>query len=197
LGDSPDEFWPAEERTFPAPLMIGVVADTHVYPHGRRRLPVEVVHLFQRFDVGLILHCGDINTVDVLAELGEVAPVLAVVGNNDDAYLRQILPMQVRFSVGESTFALLHGHLGATARATARQLAGGVDCVVYGHSHIPKIELEDGTILFNPGSATDRRWQEHFGVGLIHVADGQIEPELVLYRDPRDLRNVQPAENDR
>jgi putative phosphoesterase len=197
LGDSPDEFWPAEERTFPAPLMIGVVADTHVYPHARRRLPVEVVHLFLRFDVGLILHCGDINTVDVLAELGEVAPVLAVVGNNDDAYLRQILPMQVRFSVGESTFALLHGHLGATARATARQLAGGVDCVVYGHSHIPKIELEDGTILFNPGSATDRRWQEHFGVGLIHVADGQIEPELVLYRDPRDLRNVQPAENDR
>ncbi|HET8523225.1 MAG TPA: metallophosphoesterase [Thermomicrobiales bacterium] len=193
MGDSFDGFWPSEERAFPAPLTIGVVADTHIYPHGRRRLPVEIIHLFQRFDVGLILHCGDINTVEVLAELGAVAPVLAVVGNNDDTYLRQILPMQVRFTVGRSTFALLHGHLGTTARASARQLIGEVDCVVYGHSHIPKIEQEDGTILFNPGSATDRRWQELFGVGLIHVTDGQIEPELVLYRDPRDLRNVRPG----
>ncbi|HET8523224.1 MAG TPA: hypothetical protein VFL82_08320 [Thermomicrobiales bacterium] len=41
-------------------------------------------------------------------------------------------------------------------------------------------------------SLTDRRWQEHFGVGLIHVTDEGIVPELVLYRDPRDLRNVIP-----
>jgi putative phosphoesterase len=193
LSASSDGFWPTEERAFSAPLSIGVIADTHIYPHGRRRLPIEVVQLFRRFAVGLILHCGDINMADVLAELAEVSPVIAVVGNNDDAYLRQILPMQVRFTVGQSTFALLHGHLGTTARATARQLVGEVDCVVYGHSHIPKIEQEDGTILFNPGSATDRRWQEHFGIGLIHVTDGRIEPELVLYNDPRDLRNVRPT----
>ena len=50
--------------------------------------------------------------------------------------------------------------------------------------------VADGTILFNPGSATDRRWRPHFGVGLIHVTDAKIDPELVLYTDPRDLRNV-------
>ena len=54
------------------------------------------------------------------------------------------------------------------------------------------IEKVDETILFNPGSATDRRWQEHFGVGLIHVAEGRLEPELVLFADPRDLRRINP-----
>ncbi len=31
-----------------------------------------------------------------------------------------------------------------------------------------------------------------FGVGLIPVSDERIDPELVLYADPRHLRNVKP-----
>jgi hypothetical protein len=57
---------------------------------------------------------------------------------------------------------------------------------------VPLIERERGTILFNPGSATDRRWNEHFGLGLITVTESKIAPELVLYSDPRHLVNVQP-----
>jgi uncharacterized protein len=177
-------------RTFSQPLTIGVVSDTHVYSYGTRKLPEEVLDLFRRFSVGLILHAGDVNIPRVLDELGSVAPVLAVQGNNDDQTLVRVLPLTVRFKVGKFTFALLHGHLGQTARAEAKKLAGSVECIVYGHSHIPMIEQEDGSILFNPGSATDRRWQEHFGVGLIHVSDEQITPELVLYKDPRHLENV-------
>jgi uncharacterized protein len=169
------------------------VADTHINRRGVRRLPAEVVDLFRRFEVGLILHAGDVNTASVLAELATVAPVLAVTGNNDDAELRELVPETVRFTVGRFRVAMLHGHGGPTARTEARRRFGGeVDLVVYGHSHIPLIEQESGTILFNPGSATDRRWGEHFGVGLIRVTNERIEPELVLYRDPRHLRNVKP-----
>ena len=187
-----DELFPTtEEREFAAPLTIGVVADTHVYRHGARRLPAEVPDLFGRFGVALILHAGDVSTASVLRELGGIAPVLAVVGNNDDGELRAVLPEAVEFAVGRLRFALLHGHGGRSARAeAARRYAGRSDCVVYGHSHIPKMEVVDGTILFNPGSASDRRWQDHFGVGLIHVSADRIEPELVLYDDPRHLGNV-------
>ena len=109
----------------------------------------------------------------------------------EDDDLGLVLPESVRFDVGRFRFALLHGHGGRSARSEAkRRFAGRVDCVVYGHSHIPKIELEDGTIFFNPGSATERRWHAHFGVGLIHVTPEKIEPELVLYDDARHLRNV-------
>lgn len=194
---SPNEYRPTARRQFEIPLTIGVVADTHVYAHGARRLPSEIPELFARVGVGLILHAGDVSTAKVLAELGGVAPVLAVAGNNEDADLEAVLPGSVRFDVGRFTFVLLHGHGGRSARSEAlRRFAGRVDCVVYGHSHIPKIELDAGTILFNPGSATDRRWQQHFGVGLIHVTPEKITPELVLYNDPRHLRNVAQAMGD-
>jgi putative phosphoesterase len=174
-------------------LTIGVISDTHIYPHGRRRLPPETVDLFTRFHCGLILHAGDVNTPRVLEALAEVAPVLAVTGNNDDAAMHEIAPDELTFTAGRYRVALLHGHGGSSARLHARaRFAGRADLIVYGHSHIPLIEQEQGSILFNPGSATDRRWQEHFGVGLITLTDERILPELVLYSDPRDLRNVTP-----
>ena len=188
-------FRPSRRRRFDAPLTIGVVSDTHVNPRGARRLPTEVVDLFTRFEAGLVLHAGDVNTASVLAQLAIVAPVLAVTGNNDDAELRELIPESVQFQVDRFRFAMLHGHGGQSARSEARRrFAGQVDCVVYGHSHIPLIEREGNTILFNPGSATDRRWGDHFGVGLIRVTEGGIEPELVLYQDPRHLSNVKPGE---
>jgi uncharacterized protein len=192
LAASDNRIQITNERAFSPPLTIGVISDTHIYSYGSRRLPDEVLDLFRRFSVGLILHAGDINNAHVIDLLSAVAPVLAVKGNNDDEVLSKLLPLTVFFTLGSRRFALLHGHLGRTARSEAAKLASKADCVVYGHSHIPKIEQVDGSILFNPGSATDRRWQEHFGVGLIHITDEKITPELVLYHDPRHLVNVKP-----
>lgn len=175
------------------PLTIGVLADTHIFPGSRRRLSPEVLDLFRRAGVGLILHAGDINDQMVLDELAMVAPVLAVVGNNDSDDLASRLPERIEFSVGRFRFLLVHGHQGKTARTVARKFAGRVDCVVYGHSHIPKIEVHNGTTLFNPGSPTDRRWQPHFGVGLIRVEAERCRPELVLFANPADLRTVDAA----
>lgn len=188
-----DEFRLTLERRFKTPLTIGVISDTHFFPGGRRRLPPEINDLFQRFGCGLILHAGDCNTPDILAKLAESAPVLAVTGNNDIDAMREIAPAELTFEVGRFRVAMLHGHGGVSARSEARlRFAGKADLVVYGHSHIPMIEQEQGSILFNPGSATDRRWQEHFGIGLITMTDEKISPELVLYNDPRDLKNVKP-----
>lgn len=182
----PDDF----PETLAAPLTIGVIADTHILPRGARRIDPEILRVFERFGVDLLLHAGDIATGRVLDTLNEVAPVIAVQGNADDSELLTRLPLEHHFTVGAHRFVLLHGHGGRTARTAARRFAGDVDCVVYGHSHIPKMELEAGTLLYNPGSATDRRWQPHFGVGIIKVSDAGIAPELILYLDPRHLANV-------
>jgi uncharacterized protein len=191
LDDPP--FAPTDQRRFAAPLTIGVLGDTHVNPRGQRRLPEELPDLFRRFRVGLMLHTGDVNTASVLAELSTIAPLLAVVGNNDDRELRALLPDSLEFEVGFFRFGLTHGLGRGTARQEVRRLyAGKVACAVYGHSHIPLIERENETILFNPGSPTDRRWGPHFGLGLIHVTAEKIDPELVLFTDPRHLANVRP-----
>lgn len=186
-------FRPIRERAFPAPLTIGVISDTHIYARGARRLSPDVSDLFIRFSVGLILHAGDVNSAGVLLTLTEIAPVLAVFGNNDEPSLLDVLPGSIEFTVGPHRFGLVHGHGGQSARSEVKRIfAGRVDCAVYGHSHVPMIEREAGTILFNPGSATDRRWTPHFGVGLIVVTDELITPDLVLWSDPRHLRSITP-----
>lgn len=177
----------------PAPLTIGVISDTHVYTSGHRQVPQEVYDLFRRFRVGLVLHGGDINVQEVLDDLSMVAPVIAVRGNNDEVVLQERLPDEAYFRVGKFRFGLLHGHLGPSARVTARTaLAGRVDVGVYGHSHIPASEEVDGTILFNPGSATERRAQPHFGIGIIRVTDQRVTPELILFDAGAHLVNVKP-----
>ena len=179
------------QRAFDAPLRIGVVADTHIFAGGRREMHPAILRLFRRAGVGLMVHLGDANTRAVLEELAAIAPLIAVSGNNDDDELQVLLPQTTRFRVGRFTFAVLHGHGGRSARDEAvRRWAGKVDCVLFGHSHKPLLEQVRGTTLFNPGSATERRWHPHFGVGLVTVEADRLVPELIVYADPRHLENV-------
>jgi putative phosphoesterase len=179
------------QRRFEDPLTIGVISDTHIYTGSRRVIPPGVIRLFERAGIDLLVHLGDANSRLVLEELAGLAPLIAVPGNNDDPELHYMLPETTRFTVGERTFGVLHGHGGRSAKQEAiRRFVGKVDLVLFGHSHMPLIERVDDTILFNPGSATDRRWHEHFGVGLIRVEDGRIEPDLILYQHGDHLDNI-------
>ncbi|MBA2247925.1 MAG: metallophosphoesterase [Chloroflexia bacterium] len=178
-------------RQFDPPARIGVIADTHIYPRSRRQIPDPVIDLFQRARIDLIVHLGDVTTRPVLEDLAHIAPLIAVHGNNDDDELAAILPRTTKFMVGTHRFGVVHGHGGRSARQVAREtFTGKVDCVLFGHSHQPLIDRAGDLILFNPGSATDRRWHDHFGVGIIDVTAEGIEPELILYASPDHLANI-------
>ncbi|HVL24963.1 MAG TPA: metallophosphoesterase family protein [Thermomicrobiales bacterium] len=179
------------QRVFDPPLTIGVISDTHIYTGSRRQLHPALLRFFRRAEVGLMVHLGDANSRGVLEEIAELAPLIAVPGNNDDEDLQVILPQTTRFSVGRFTFGVIHGHGGRSARDEAiRRWAGKVDCVLFGHSHKPLLEQVNGSVLFNPGSATERRWHPHFGVGLITVTEERFTPDLVVFTNPEHLDNV-------
>ena len=181
-------------RRFSDPCRFGVIADTHIYANSRRVIPDGVKRLFERAGVSFLVHLGDANTRMVLEELAELAPLIAVPGNNDDPELHYMLPETTRFWVGERAFGVLHGHGGKTGKSEAmRRFGGKVDCVLFGHSHQPLIEQAGDMLMFNPGSATDRRWAEHFGVGIVTVQDGVIEPELMLFLVGDHLDNIEIA----
>ena len=172
---------PIEETRLilPAPQKFGVLSDTHG-DAGRRGEDLDyVADFFRRARVDLILHAGDVGQRSVLDALGEVAPVVAVRGNADPLDLIESLPDRARIDVGSRSVLLLHGHHGKTALVAAKTAVNaGVDLIVFGHSHKPWISREGKTILFNPGSPTERRWHPHFGIGLIEVGDDAIDPEL-------------------
>ena len=57
--------------------------------------------------------------------------------------------------------------------------------VVFGHSHIPW--LEDGVLLLNPGSPTDRRRQPEHTFALLRVEGGEVRAEVLALRGRRRL----------
>ena len=175
------------------PMVVGIIGDTHVSPSRNRRSLEPVIDFFGRAGVGFILHTGDAGHASIIESLEAAAPVASVRGNADPLDLIETLPDRVWIDAGTRTVLLLHGHHGKTALTAARSaVATGIDLIVFGHSHKPLIERVGNTILFNPGSPTERRWNPHFGIGLVRLSDAEIEPELILFDDLRHLANVTP-----
>jgi uncharacterized protein len=147
---------------------IGVISDTHIPQF--RRLPDAV---WQYFDgVELILHAGDLSVLSVIDELEAIAPVVAVQGNIEEDEVRMKLPIKREIVVGGCCIGIVHILGDAHNRAkVARQEFPIARVIVFGHSHIPWNEDRDGQLLFNPGSATDRRRQPRCSIGLLHVDD--------------------------
>ena len=50
--------------------------------------------------------------------------------------------------------------------------------VVFGHSHIPFLEDEDGFLLLNPGSPTDKRRQPEYTFALLYAEAGSVWAEI-------------------
>lgn len=119
-----------------------------------------------------LVHAGDFSAASVLADLKALCPVvLAVHGNVDDAELRRELPESLEVEVGGRTLAVLHDAGPATGRlARMRARFPEADAVVFGHSHLPLHEREEGFQIFNPGSPTERRRAPRPSMGLLHPA---------------------------
>ncbi len=147
---------------------IGIISDTHI-PHFKA-LP-EV--LWQHFaNVELIIHAGDLSVLSVLAELETIAPVVAVQGNveRDEVVLK--LPIKREVVVGGCRIGVVHilGDAVHYARNARREFPDA-RAVVFGHSHIPYNQEHAGQLLFNPGSATDRRRQPTCSIGMLYIED--------------------------
>ena len=132
----------------------------------------------------LILHCGDVVEDGLLAGLARIAPVHAVLGNNDIA-LRGRLPEQLVVTAEGVRIGMVHDS-GPTKGRPARMRRRFPDSavVVFGHSHAPCCEAGvDGQWLVNPGSPTQRRRAPGHTLALLEVAGGNLLRARILDAD--------------
>jgi putative phosphoesterase len=135
--------------------LIAILADTHL-PRGTRRIPDSCWRLLEQ--ASLIVHAGDLTSVDVLEQLAAAAPLVAVCGNMDEPALRERLPHRAVTDVEGVRIGVVHD--AGPARRRPERLESwfpGCDLVVYGHSHIPYLADHGGVWIVNPGSPTERR----------------------------------------
>lgn len=168
----------------PGVTIVGVVSDTHL-PRFGRRLPDALRDGLDAAGVELILHAGDLTGQLALDLLAEIAPVVAVAGNNDPPELLARLGDRRILEVEEVRIGLAHGHLGPgrTTPERARRLfeADDVDLIVFGHSHQPLWTPAAGSrpALLNPGSPTDRRREPSASYALLSIDRRELGARIV------------------
>ena len=158
---------------------IGVISDTHLADTGDSLVSLVKIAEDHFQKVELILHAGDIVAPCVLAAFAPL-PVFAVRGNMDPA--TPDIPIKRIIEVNGCRIGLMHGwgpYDGLVKRIRNEFPDSSLDCLVYGHSHVPMCQWDNGLLLFNPGSATDRRGMPYASVGVLEVEDGVIEGRII------------------
>jgi putative phosphoesterase len=154
-------------------MRVVVVSDTHA-PRRWKSCPPAVALRLRNAD--LILHAGDVCTAAVLDELSAYAPVRAVLGNNDGPDVADWgAPPTAEFELDGLPVAMIHdsGPKAGRLQRLHRQFPAA-RLIVFGHSHIPWNESDDGVTAFNPGSPTDRRAQPQGTIGILRIEDGRL-----------------------
>ena len=148
-------------------MIIGVISDTHGL------LRPEALDALQGSNY--IIHAGDIGDPQILHQLAAIAPVTAVRGNVDHGAWAQKIPATNILEIGEILIYVPHRLQDLDLKPEAAKFAA----VIYGHSHVPKQEMKNGVLYFNPGSAGPRRFKLPVSLGRLLLTNGKLESEVV------------------
>ena len=146
---------------------IGIISDTH--GHIRQ----SVVKSFK--DVDLIVHAGDVGKPEVLETLQDIARVYPVRGNVDGGKWTDNLPFTEVVKVGQVFLYVLHD----VNALDLDPVAAGFNAVISGHSHIPKIEEQNGVLFLSPGSAGPKWLKYSASIAFLYINGVSIDAEIV------------------
>ena len=144
---------------------IALISDTHL-PERLAGLPASIFDHLAGCD--LVLHAGDVGSMEALDQLARIAPVVAVRGNDGWTDSANVLPLEQIVVVDQTRVLLWHGHFEDRSdevawrhaaewpnifeRIAGRAKARGAQVVVTGHTHIPLTHEHEGILLVNPGA---------------------------------------------
>lgn len=151
-------------------MKLGLISDTHGF------LDPRLTKIFH--DVDHILHAGDIGPDFLIAQLEAIAPVTAVLGNNDNS---PCFPLTQVVTLGEVKI-LLH-HI-VTPRALTDELKARVAkenpaVVMFGHSHQQFDQVVNGVRFINPGYAGKPKFGAERSVALLEMIGNTMELRFV------------------
>ena len=140
------------------PAIIGLISDTH----GLMR--PQALDALRGSE--LIIHAGDVGKPEIIDQLREVAPVVAVRGNIDKGAWASPLPRTAAVEARSASIYVLHD----IGQLDLDPAIAGFHVVVSGHSHKPGRTERAGVLYINPGSAGPRRFRLPITVARLDLA---------------------------
>jgi len=156
-------------------MRIGVISDTHSIISSIERLESEIKGL------GVLIHLGD-NVEDVSIIKGFYnGKIINVRGNCD---FSTSVPGDIVEEICGKKIFVTHGHRYGVkenlSKLRDKALETGSNIVLYGHTHIAKIDFEQGIWYINPGSASLPRDGARSYV-IISIEKDCIEPNIIRF----------------
>ena len=170
--------------------VVGVISDTH------GTLSLRAYEALAECDH--IIHAGDICGADIIRELKTLAPVTAVLGNNDfNEYgsdvrrTAQVTIDGVKFLVAHYPHAVRLSEFGNSVLAPGDPIP---DVCIHGHTHIPRLEYgkeaRPAQYVLNPGSASLPRGGYPASVAKILLEGGAVQSIRIESLDGKVLMSV-------
>ncbi len=151
-------------------VRIGVISDTH------GKLYDEAFNTLKGSDY--IFHAGDIGDKKILERLNEIAPVIAVRGNTDNENWCDSLKMEEYKKIGEIHFYLIHNLHNLFTEPDEDE----INVVISGHTHAPLIEKNKNILYLNPGSASQKRFEDSQSVAQIEINGSKLDPKILAVK---------------
>ena len=128
-------------------MKILIVSDTH----KRHENLLDVLDNERGLD--MVIHCGDSERLDDEVRARIRCPLYIVAGNND---FFSEFSNELVFNIGSKRVLLTHGHYYHVSmgieRLAEEASARDIDIAIYGHTHVPRMEMINGVTIINPGS---------------------------------------------
>jgi putative phosphoesterase len=155
-------------------VMVGVLSDTH------GRLPMAACAALADCDV--IVHAGDICGLDILTELRSLAPVHAVLGNNDFPEYGSGVQRFAQFELAGLRFLVAHypQDIRSALRGNGPIHPGDPlpHVCIHGHTHVPEIltgkDARPANLIVCPGSVSRPRGGSKPSIAKMEVENGRI-----------------------
>ncbi|WP_245509658.1 metallophosphoesterase family protein [Bradyrhizobium vignae] len=120
-----------------------------------------------------IIHAGDIGRPEIVDALRRLAPVTAIRGNVDDGEWARDYPVSNLVRLAGKSIYVLHD-----LKSLKVDPGAGIDVIVSGHSHVPKIDMVGGILYLNPGSAGPRRFKLPITFATLELTPDGMRPEI-------------------
>ena len=147
-------------------MKIGILSDTHDLLRPEALLALHSCEA--------ILHAGDVCRQEILDELGKIARVYVVRGNNDKEWAENI-PVLLDFEIAGLRVFMTH------KKTDLPDDLSPYDLVVFGHSHKYEESHRGKTLLLNPGSCGPRRFNQPITLAILEIVDRNITVAKIVF----------------
>jgi putative phosphoesterase len=167
-------------------MRVLIVSDTH----GRNHYLLKTLERVSPID--MLIHLGDIEGGEEYIKSIVPCPMEMIAGNND---FFNGLPKEKIIQIGKYSIMLTHGHRYGVNFSTNGLLDSAtrnkVDIVMFGHTHVPMIDLSGAIWVINPGSLAlprqhgrvptfilmdiDTKGDAHFTLNYYSETQGELE----------------------